>query len=293
MPADLFTAVVLPVCLSIIMLGMGLSLHRDDFSRVLTQPKAVIIGVIAQMLLLPIIAFSIALVFELPPLLAVGLMIISFAPGGATSNLFTNLANGDVALSISLTAIVSLVTPFTLPLFTIFSMNYFIGSSDEFSLPLLKTITQLLAITVVPVIIGMFILSRWESLANKIEPVIKALSVVFLFIIMMVIGIKNKEQMADFFLQTGSATLSLNLIVLALGYFLGKFYKLSEAQSISISYEVGIQNGTLAFMVAGTLIGNSTMMIPAVTYSTLMCITGFIFGSFLKRQRGASLVLDS
>ncbi|HIL92143.1 MAG TPA: bile acid:sodium symporter family protein [Cycloclasticus sp.] len=283
MQADILTIIILPASLFIIMFGMGLTLRTTDFTRVLKQPKAALIGLSAQMVALPIIAFAVAVFFNLSPELAVGLMIISFAPGGATSNMFTNIAKGDVALSISLTAVASLITPFTLPLFTLLSMDYFMGAGEAFQLPLLKTIMQLLVISVVPVIIGMLMLSKWQKAAGKIEPVIKVFSIVFLFLIIVAIILKNKAHMADFFLQTGFATLTLNILVLALGYGLAKFFKLSRAQSVSIGYEVGIQNGTLALLVAGTLIGNSTMMIPAVTYSILMFFTGFLFGLLLKK----------
>ena len=283
MQADLLTNVILPVSLFIIMFGLGLSLRINDFTRVLKQPKAALIGISAQMIALPLVAFLIAIIFKLPPELAIGLMIISFAPGGATSNMFTNLAKGDVALSISLTAVVSLATPFTIPLFTSFVMNYFSGSANEFELPLLKTIIQLLVITVIPVSIGMFILSKWERIAGKVEPVIRIFSIIFLILIILAIILKNKTQMLDFFMQTGIATLALNVIALGIGYFAAKSFKLPHKQVISISYEVGIQNGTLALLVAGTLIGNSTMMIPAVTYSILMFVTSFIFGFCVKK----------
>jgi len=283
MQADILTTIILPSSLFIIMLGLGLTLHATDFTRVIRQPKAALIGLSAQMIALPIIAFVVAVLFKLPPELAVGLMIISFAPGGATSNMFTNLAKGDVALSISLTAVVSLITPFTLPLFTLLAMDYFMGSGEAFQLPVLKTVMQLLVISVVPVIIGMLILSKWQKAASKTEPIIRVFSIVFLFLIIAAIILENKAQMADFFLETGLATLTLNILVLALGYGLAKFFELSHAQSVSIGYEVGIQNGTLALLVAGTLIGNSTMMIPAVTYSILMFFTGFLFGLMLKK----------
>ncbi|MBL4744263.1 MAG: bile acid:sodium symporter family protein [Cycloclasticus sp.] len=283
MQADILTTVILPASLFIIMFGMGLTLQITDFTRVLKQPKPVLLGLVAQMVALPIIAFTVAIIFTLPPELAVGLMIISFAPGGATSNMFTNIAKGDVALSISLTAVASLITPFTLPLFTLVAMDYFIGSSQAFELPLLKTVMQLLVISVVPVIFGMLVLSTWQKAANKIEPIIRIFSIVFLFLIIVAIILKNKAHMADFFLQTGLATLTLNILVLALGFGLAQFFKLSRAQSISISYEVGIQNGALALLVAGTLIGNSAMMIPAITYSILMLFTGFLFGFLLKK----------
>jgi len=293
MQADLLTTVVLPLSLFIIMFGMGLALRPIDFSRVLKQPKAAFIGLSAQLVALPLIAFCLALAFKLPAELAVGLMIISFAPGGATSNMFTNLAKGDVALSISLTAIVSLLTPFTLPLLTLLAMDYFIGAANAFEFPLIKTIIQLLVITVIPVLLGMFTLAKWQRAATKIEPFIRAFSGLFLLLIIVAIVFKNKTQMLEFFLQTGAATLSLNLLGLVFAYSLGKFFKLSRPQSVSIAYEVGIQNGTLALMVAGTLIGNSTMMIPAATYSIFMFISGFGFGVLLKRRHKQSAIQDA
>ncbi|KXJ49511.1 MAG: bile acid:sodium symporter [Cycloclasticus sp. Phe_18] len=283
MQADFLTSAILPASLFIIMFGLGLTLRTTNFTRVLKQPRAALIGLSAQMIALPTIAFLVAVLFKLPPELAVGLLIISLAPGGPTSNMFTNLAKGDVALSISLTAVASVITPFILPFLTLLSMNYFMGDGEAFQLPLLKTFMQLLIITVVPVIIGMLVLSNWQKVANKLEPVIRVFSVLLLLLIIVAITLKNKANMTDFFLQTGPATLTLNILVLALGYGLAKFFKLSRAQAVSIGYEVGIQNGTLALLVAGTLIGNSAMMIPAVTYSILMFFTGGLFGLMLKK----------
>ncbi len=284
MQTDSLITVFLPIAQFVIMFGMGLSLHVKDFTNILKQPQAALIGISTQIIVLPLIALLIAITFKLPPELAVGLMIISFAPSGVTSNVFTNLAKGDVALSISLTAIVSLVAPFTIPLFVIFATRYFLGSENAIELPLLKTVIQLLAITVLPVIMGMFVLSKWQKMAAKAEPPIRLFSLGFLFFIILAIIIKNRADMMTFFMQTGAATLTLNIIVLALGYGLAKFFKLSEKQAISIGYEVGIQNGVLALIIAGTIIGNSTMMIPTVTYSILMFITGFIFYRIVKRK---------
>lgn len=283
MQSDILTSVILPASLFIIMFGLGLSLRTADFSRIIKQPKAAAIGLFAQMILLPAIAFLVALTFRLPPELAVGLMIISFAPSGATSNMFTNLAKGDVALSISLTAVASVAIPFTLPLYTLFAMQYFIGSAEAFELPFLKTVIQLLIVTLIPVFTGMLVLVKWQKAANKVEPVIRIFSVAFLFFIIMAIIFNNKSEMVGFFVQTGLATLTLNISVLGLGYFLAKAFKLSAAQSISIGYEVGLQNGTLALVVTSTLIGNTAMTIPAITYSILMFFTGFAFGFILKK----------
>ncbi len=283
MQVDILITVILPVAVFIIMFGLGLSLRIADFTYILKQPKAILIGISAQIIALPLIALLIAILFNLPPELAMGLMIISFVPGGTTSNMFTNLAKGDVALSISLTAIASLITPFTIPLFTLLAMRYFLGSESIVEIPLLKTITQLLVIIILPVILGMFILSKWQKAADRAEPKIRIFSVIFLFLIVVAIIIKNRVEMFGFFMQTGAAALTLNVLVLGLGYWLAKLFQLSQKQAISIGYEVGIQNGALALIISGTIIGNSTMMIPAVIYSLLMFMTGFVFYWILKK----------
>lgn len=243
------------------------------------------IGLTGQMLLLPTVAFGIATLLQLPPEIAVGLLIIALAPGGATSNMFTYLSRGDVSLSISLTAIISLITPFTIPLLTAAGMVHFLGSGTEFQLPIGKTIVQLLIITVIPVVLGMFTLSRWPNVARKIEQVLKWFSVLFLLLIIALIVLKNADNMTSFFAQSGLATLLLNVTVLALGYFLATWAKLSHPQAVCIGFEIGIQNGTLALVVAGTLIGNAAMMIPAVTYSLIMFLTGSAFGWWVHRKR--------
>lgn len=284
MQADVLTKVILPLSLFFIMFGMGLSLKPIDFKAVFKFPKAVAVGVVGQMILLPLAAFIIAIIFEVPPELAVGLMIIALAPGGATSNMFSYLFKGDVALSITLTAIVGLITPFTIPLVVALSMSYFSKGASTFELPLLKTIIQLLIITVVPVVLGMLFLAKWSVLANKIEKILKWFSVIFMFVIIGLITYKNKENLGQFYADVGLATIVLNVFVLVMAYYLAKWSKLSHAQSVTIGFEVGIQNGTLAMVVAGTLIGNTTMMIPAVTYGLLMFLTGTIFGLLIKKK---------
>ena len=274
---------MLPAAVFIIMFGLGLTLRITDFTYILKQPKAILIGLSAQIIALPLVAFLVAILFKLPPELAVGLMIISFSPSGSTSNMFTNLAKGDVALSISLTAITSLITPFTIPLFALLSMRYFLGSAGVVEIAFLKTFIQLLFIIILPVILGIFIVSKWKKAADKTEPLIRLFSVVFLFLIIVAIIVKNKAEMIGFFMQTGAAVLTLNIAVLGLGYWLARFFQLSKKQAISIGYEVGIQNAPLALIIAGTIIGNSTMMIPALTYGLLMLITGFVFYWILKK----------
>lgn len=283
MSPDLLTKVILPIALFLVMFGMGLSLRLRDFKNVLQAPKVVSIGLIGQLIVLPVMAFVIAITMNLPPEIAMGLMIIALAPGGATSNMLTYLFKGDTSLSISLTAAVSIITPFTIPVVVAITMGYFMGSSTEFEMPIIKTISQLLAITVIPVALGMFVLSKWNNTAIKLENILKWLSIGFLLLIIILIVIKNHEHMLDFFAQAGLATLLLNIAALAIGYYLAKMAKLPQSQATCIGFEVGIQNGTLALLVAGTLIGNDIMMIPAVTYSLFMLLTGVIFGYLIKK----------
>lgn len=285
MSPDLLTKVILPVSLFLIMFGMGLSLRINDFKAVLKAPKAVSIGLIGQMLVLPLIAFAIAVFLNLSPEIAVGLIIIALAPGGATSNMFTYLSKGDVSLSISLTAVVSLITPFTIPLVAALSMTYFMGSASEFDIPIFKTILQLLVITLIPVALGMFVLSRWPNAAKNIENKLKWFSLFFLILIIVLIILKNADNVFGFFAQAGLATFILNVVVLGVGYQMAKLAKLSHPQAVSIGFEVGIQNGTLALVVAGSLIGNEVMMIPAVTYSLIMFFTGAAFGWWVNRKQ--------
>jgi len=293
MQADIFTQLILPISLFIIMLGMGLALKPIDFSRVLQEPKAITIGILCQMVLLPLIGYFVVTVFGLKQELAVGLMILAFCPGGTTSNLMSYLAHGDVALSISLTAVVSLLTPFTIPLLTALMIELFLDNPQNFDLPVLKTIVQLMLITVVPVILGMFINFKSPQFAARAEKPVKIFSIVFLFVIIAGIAFKNRESMVNFFIQAGAASLSLNILALLAGYFIAKLAGLDKRQSTTLGIEVGIQNGTIALLVSGTLLGNALMTIPAVSYSLIMFVTGAAFGYLVNRSRNKLKTMDS
>ncbi|WP_440903060.1 bile acid:sodium symporter family protein [Catenovulum sp. SX2] len=289
MQATVLSQVILPASLFIIMLGMGLSLKLADFSRVITYPKAAFIGITSQMLLLPLVGYIMVILFGFTAELAVGLMLLTFCPGGVTSNMYSYLSGGDTALSISLTAVVSLITPFSIPLLTVWMMDIFMAESQAFSLPLGKTIAQLVVITIVPVAIGMWIHAKWPSFSAKADKPVKVLSLVFLFVIIAGIVASEWANMADYFLSTGLATVILNVSTLALGFFIAKWTGLNKAQSISIGIEVGIQNGTLALLVANSILQNPLMTTPAITYSLLMFVTGAGFGYLVS---GASTNTD-
>lgn len=292
MKADLLTLVVLPASLFIIMLGMGLSLKLIDFKMVLVKPKAVLLGVITQMLLLPLLAYAVVLMFGMTGALAVGMMILALCPGGTTSNLFTYFAKGDVALSVTLTSIVSVVAPFTVPLMLVMFMELLMGQEEYIQLPVLKTIIQLLVITVVPISIGMVINHFKPELSKKAEAPTKWFSSIFLLLIVIGIIIKNIDNMANYFLQAGVASIVLNVACMLMGYLVAKAGQLNEAQSKAIGIEVGFQNGTLAIMIALSLLQNTEMAIAATCYSITMFITGTVFAWVLNRKTQVNVETD-
>ena len=276
MQANVLTEIFLPVALGIIMLGMGLALTLEDFKRVALFPRATFVGLFCQLVLLPLVAFGMLQVLSLPPELAVGVMLLSFCPGGATSNLLSNLARADVALSITLTAISSMVTVFTIPYFVNLSMEYFIGEGKYVELPVLKTMLQIVVITIIPVSIGMLIRWKFPEGARRSEKPVKIASAIFITLVILGAILKEKDNIAGYFVQVGVITLLINVVILAGGYLMGKLFRLSHPQRAAVSIESGIQNGTLAIAIATSslLLNNSQMSIPAAVYSLIMFATG-------------------
>lgn len=268
-------AVILIAALFIIMFGMGLTLTKDDFIRVYKYPKAMIIGLVNQIILLPLVGFGIASFFEVSPELAVGLMILAACPGGATSNLITHLAKGDTALSVSLTAVASLLTIITIPLIISFSLAHFMGANQEVSLDIPQVFLQLLVIIVIPVSLGMWLRAKRESFADRMERPVKIASALVLALVIAGLIMKEKENVALYFEQAGLMTLSLNLLTMALGFISAKLLRLSGAQTMTISIESGIQNGTMAIGLATIALSSTAMAIPAAIYSLIMFGTGF------------------
>jgi len=284
MEADLLIKVILPASLFVIMLGMGLALKPLDFKMLIVRPKAVALGVFAQMVLLPFMAYLIVTAFGLSGAVAVGVMILALCPGGPASNLYTYLAKGDIALSVTLTSVVSLLAPFTVPLMIVLFMGLLMGDGQQVELPVIKTIIQLVVITIVPICIGMFIHHKNPEFSAKAEQPVKTFSVLFLLFIVILIVVQNIDQMGAYFAQAGVAALVLNISCLVMGYAIAKFAKLNEAQSKAISIEVGFQNGTLAIVIALTLLQNTEMAIAATCYSLIMFVTGAIFAWILNHK---------
>lgn len=287
MQTGILTEILLPLALVIIMLGMGLSLTVADFKRVAIYPKAVITGLICQLVFLPMIAFGLMYFWEIRPEWAVGIILIAACPGGATSNLFAYLAKCDIALSITLTAISSLITIFTIPFLVNFAMESFMDAGQYVALPVLKTMAQIMIITLIPVSIGMYINKKKPEFSKKVQPPVKVASAIFIALVILGVIFKDKENILHYFQQTGLPALLLNLITLAVGFGFARLMGLDFRQSATVSIEGGIQNGTLAIAIATsvTLLNNPDIAVPGAIYSLTMFMTGAIvaFG-FGKRN---------
>lgn len=289
MESSFLTTVFLPLALFIIMLGMGLGLTIDDFKRIVVAPKAVILGLVSQLIVLPMVGFVLASIFPLPPELAVGVTIVAACPGGATSNLMTYIARGNVALSISLTAISSAIAIFTIPLVVNFSMRSFMGETAALHLPFWTTVLQIAVITAIPVSLGMLLKHYVPRFAASIEKSVKWLSLFFLGLIIAVILLQERAHVLGFFIQVGWVTLALNALAMALGFAIATLAKLNRPTTKALTIEIGVQNGTLAIAVASApiFLNNPTMAIPPAVYSLIMDMTGFAFALWCQGQTGA------
>lgn len=289
MESNFLTAVFLPLALGIIMLGMGMSLTIGDFKRIVIYPKAVTIGLLNQIILLPIVAFGIAYAFPLQPELAVGIMILAVCPGGATSNLISHLCKADVALSITLTALTSLVTVFTIPLLVNFSLDFFMGITEVKKLPVFDAMVKILLITLVPTAFGMWIKIRFPNFTQKSLKAVNISSAVLFVVVVMGAIMAEKDNILSFFVQAGPAALTLNLLTMFMGYSIARAANTNEKQSFTISLESGIQNGTLGIAIASSplLLNNNEMAIAPAIYGLLMFFTAGVL-IFISRRRFAS-----
>lgn len=283
MESSAITTVFLPLALGIIMLGLGLSLTLDDFKRVVHYPKAVIVGLMCQMIILPVLCWVLAVSFSLSAELAVGLMLLAASPGGPTANLYSHLSNGDVALNISLTAVNSLLSLFTLPLIVNFSIGYFMDA--DMAIPMqFKKVVEVFLIVLIPVSLGMLVHAKSPTISNRLTKPVKILSAVFLVLIIAAAIMKERSQVISYFQQVGLAALLFNLFSMLLGYQIPRLLNIGKKQALAIGMEIGIHNGTLAIYIALSVLGNSAMSIPPAIYSLIMFFTAAIFGYWVNRK---------
>ncbi|MFZ4714225.1 MAG: bile acid:sodium symporter family protein [Bacteriovoracaceae bacterium] len=287
METSVIIGTVLPLSLGFIMFGFGLSLTTDDFARVLKQPKSVLIGLGCQMFILPLIAFFICKIFQLPPETAVGVMILSASPGGIAANLFSHLSHGDIALNLTLTAINSVLSAFTLPLVANLALAYFISDDKSIGLQFKKTI-EVFMIVLVPVALGMTVKNFKPNFAKKMDKPVRIFSVLFLVLIIVGAIAKEKEQLISSFVQIGGAMLLFNLSSMLIGYALPLLLKLRHQEATAIAMEVGIHNSTLSMYVALALLGSVSMAIPSAIYSIIMFMTAGVFSYILSKKNKLS-----
>ena len=275
---------IAPIALALIMLGLGLGLSTRDFLRVINNPKDFTVGIICQLILLPIIAYILLLILRLPVELALGLMIIAAAPGGVTSNVLTKFANGDVALSISLTAIGSLISIFSVP-FIVFTSAKLLGVTDLSSDITMTGIALKMALVVtVPVILGMIIRRFAENFISSNINIVNRITGILFIVVFAAIWIEERENIISYLGQAGLAVLILNVVMMTLAFYIAKGFATGIPQRKCISLECGLQNGTLAVFVATQIFNDVAYMVPTAAYALIMYITGFIFIYILKNS---------
>ncbi|HIF9258359.1 TPA: bile acid:sodium symporter family protein [Photobacterium damselae] len=278
------TQVLLPITLAIVMLGMGLGLKRADFSRVITQPKSSIIGLCLQIFMLPTLALVLIQLLPLSSTAAAGLFLVSLCPGGATSNLFSLIAKGDVALSITLTAVISLLSPFLLPLIFITYLDIHGSQLEQFQLPIDLAIKQLIAITVLPISLGMIITKWLPKQSQLIQPMVKKLSTIVMLLIILALLITNQKIFDRFISIEGIAVLLLSSCSLFLAYFIAGKIKVSQQAQRTIAIEVGVQNAGTAMMVALSIMHQPQLAVVPLMYGLLMNIPACLFVAWVSRK---------
>ena len=275
---------IAPISLALIMLGLGLGLTGRDFLRVLNNPKDFIVGFICQLILLPVVAYIIVLIMDLPIEIALGIMIIAAAPGGVTTNVMTKFANGDVALSISLTAIISLISILTVP-FIIFKSADLLGATGISSNLTMTGIALKMALVVtVPVMLGMIIRKFAVNFVTSNISIIEKITIILFLIVFAAILVEEKDNILNYFKQAGIAALTLNVVMIVLSYYIAKMFASGVEQRKCISIECGLQNGTLAIFVATQIFSDITYIIPTAAYALIMYLTGFILIFILRRS---------
>ena len=281
---SIVTDIFLPLALAFIMFALGLGLTSSDFLRVIKQPKDFFVGAISQIILLPVIAFILISIWPISPELAIGVMIIAAAPGGVTSNILTSFAKGDVALSVSLTAIISLLCVVTVPFIIITSLSLLGIDSITQNISLTSMAISMFLIVTVPVIIGMIFRKFASNVAFKFEPIAKKISMVLFVIVLLGAILAEKDNIVSYFADAGLITLALNVIMMIVAFYVAQLLATGNAQKKCIAIECGLQNGTLAIFVGTTLFGGGAFVIPAATYSLIMFATSLIFVYLVKNN---------
>lgn len=272
----------LPAALFLIMIGMGMTLTPKDFREVLVAPRATLFGLLAQVILMPLLAFVLIHFLSLSPALAVGLVVIAACPGGTTSNLFAYLGGGDVALSIILTVLASLIAIVTLPLFVSVALEQYHGMSAVVELPVLKTVLALVVIILVPVSLGMLIKRYANAFSERMEKVVSVFGLVVLLAVIVAIVSQLGDRMFELIRQGGVAAILLNIVGLGVGMIGGRLVGLSRQRAFTVAIEIGIKNGTLGLLVTLTLLKSSEMSVPAAVYGVLMFAFGFLMIGYAK-----------
>ena len=275
--------VFLPLALAFIMFALGLGLTGNDFLRVAKQPRDFFVGAFSQIILLPIIAFILVKIWPIAPELAIGVMIIAAAPGGVTSNLLTSFAKGDVALSVSLTAIISLLCVITIPFIVLTSVGLLADSSITQDISLIGIARDMFLIVTVPVILGMLFRRFASAIALTFEPIAKKISTVLFVLVLLGAIAAERENVVSYFAQAGLITLVLNVVMMVVAYFVAHSLASGTKQKKSITIECGLQNGTLAIFVATSIFGGGMYVIPAATYSLIMFATSLIFVYLVRK----------
>lgn len=285
MQSSLLSNVLLPLALGVIMFGLGLGLTTEDFRRVARYPRAVLAGLFLQVGVLPWVAFALALLFRLPPELAVGLMLLAASPGGATANIYSHIARGDVALNITLTAINSGLCLLTLPIVLNLSLEYFLGAG-QYVPPPVRKIVEVATLIVLPVVLGMTVRRFATGFAARMETPVRLLSVLVLAMLVVAAVAQEWDMLLAYFAAVGLACLLFNLASMGMGYAAPLAIKLPRKQAIAIAMEIGIHNGTLAIFIALNVLQSTAISVPAAVYSLLMFFTAAAFAWWSVTRRG-------
>ena len=275
---------IAPIALALIMLGLGLGLKVEDFTRVLKNPKDFVVGLICQLIILPIIAYILIIILRTPTELALGVMVIAAAPGGVTTNILTKFANGDVALSISLTAIISLISIVSVPLIIFQSATLLGVTSISQEITMTGIALKMALVVTIPVIIGMIIRKFLDNFISSKVSMINKINAILFLIVFSAIWIEERENIISYLTQAGLVVLILNVLMMVIAYYLAKTFATGIEQRKCIAIECGLQNGTLAVFVATQIFSDIVYMIPTAAYALVMYITAFIFLFIVRRS---------